>query len=95
LPLMQMSWPEQSSRVVHGPLHDDWAFVMMKGMFMMLKRKTQARKTRFEMWTILIRVERVVAMLFLHIGLLHILPFIYSLKGYFVLEFKFNWVWEI
>jgi hypothetical protein len=73
LPLMQMSWPEQSSRVLHGPLHEDWAFDMSKGMFMMLKRKIQARKTWFEMWTILIRVERVVAMLYLHIGLLHML----------------------
>jgi hypothetical protein len=63
LPLMQMSWPEQSSRVVHGPLHDDWAFVMMKGMFMMLKRKMEIRKTWFEMWTIVIRVDRVVIFL--------------------------------
>jgi hypothetical protein len=48
---MQMSWPEQSLRVLHGPLHEDRALAS-KGMFMMLKRKIEDRKIMFDMGAI-------------------------------------------
>jgi hypothetical protein len=72
LPLMQMSWPEQSLRVLHGPLHEDIAFVR-NGMFIiMLKRKMEARKIRFDIWAIEFRTKRVDNFCMLEVLLWHI-----------------------
>jgi hypothetical protein len=72
LPLMQISWPEQSLRVLHGPLHEDIAFVR-NGMFIiMLKRKMEARKIRFDIWAIEFRTKRVDNFCMLEVLLWHI-----------------------